>query len=118
MSIYKLTPHINVDEALARLINDEDLFYEVLGLMLKEFFDTKQEIHTQIKSKATSNVKNKAHYFKGIASNLSAKRFAGLASTIETCCGENDWIGAEAAFDLLIEESNQIHSIYIELNPN
>ena len=117
MTIDNLKPHINVDEALARLLDDKAMFLEILGLMLEEFSSAQLEWSEKIRNRLVREVSAKAHYFKGIAWNLSATRYSELTVEIEQASKAEDWATVEASFEQLKLENEMIVNIHRQI-PN
>ena len=115
MTIDNLKPHINVDEAVARLIDDKAMFLEILGLMLDEFSSAQLEWAEKIQNKLSGEVSAQAHYFKGIARNLSVTRYSELTMQIEQASMAEDWATVEASFEQLKQENEQIANIHNQI---
>lgn len=115
MTIDNLKPHINVDEALARLVDDKAMFLEILGLMLDEFSSAQLELSEKIQKKLSREVSAQAHYFRGIARNLSVTRYSQLTMQIEQASKVEDWATVETAFEQLKLENEQIANIHRQI---
>ena len=111
MTIDNLNPYINVDEVLARLINDKTMFLEILGLMLDEFSSAQSEWSEKIQKRLSSEVSAQAHYFRGIACNLSVTRYSELTMQIEQASKTEDWTTVEKCFEQLKLENEQIANV-------
>ena len=108
MNLSPLDKHLHLDSALERLMNDDALLLDVLGMMVNEFRAETEEIRQQ---EASSNFKwlaDKGHYYKGIAANLSLIRFAQLAEQLEREAGAHNKPALKPLIDQLDIESAEI----------
>lgn len=104
MKFEKLLAHIHVDKALDRLIDDEELFKNILGMLIEDFEREKAAFENSISERSSKSVGEKAHYFKGIAANLDIFNVYSISEKIESACSRDDWATVELEFKILCAE--------------
>jgi HPt (histidine-containing phosphotransfer) domain-containing protein len=112
MSLEIFSPFIDVDKALDRLVDDEVLFMDVLGMLLDEFKNEKARFAGLIENRLSKEVGELAHYFKGIAANLSIFNVQALAQIIQQKCVAEDWLSVDDTFNQLCSEMDSISLLY------
>ena len=108
MNLSPLNKHLHLDSALERLMNDDALLLEVLGMMVTEFQGEIEAIKQQESAANFEWLTEKGRYYKGIAANLSATRFQELAQQIEHEAAANNKAPLKSLIDQLALESAEI----------
>lgn len=91
---------------LKRIGGNEALCQELLGIFIERVPTQMQRLRGFLAQGDMERVKIEAHALKGMAVNLSANRFSGIAAAIEKAAGNGDVFDApsmvadlESAFD-------------------
>ena len=115
MNLNKLNPYMDVQQALARLIGNEELLITILGLMLEDFRSEKDTFSTLIKAGDSKGVADKTHYYKGIAANLNVVNVLRITQSIELDSLKEKWSDIETSFQELCIEMEGLNKVFQEL---
>lgn len=115
MDLNKLAPYMEVEQALARLIGNEELLMTILGLMLDDFRSEKDAFAELIKQGSVKDVADKAHYYKGIAANLNVVNVLKITQGIELDSRKEKWPEVETSFQELCIEMEGLNKVFLEL---
>jgi two-component system, sensor histidine kinase and response regulator len=74
---------MDVEEALERLGNDEDLLREIVKIYLEDVPGIVDKIHTSVSGGDSFSLQRAAHSLKGLAATLSAHEVVGIAMRLE-----------------------------------
>jgi two-component system sensor histidine kinase/response regulator len=74
---------MDVEEALERLGNDEDLFRDIVQNYLEDAPGILSKIHAAADGSDSQTLQRAAHSLKGLASTLSAHEVVGASSKLE-----------------------------------
>lgn len=74
---------MDVEDALGRLGNDEDLLREIIKIYLEDAPELLDKIHVAIANDDGSSLMRAAHSLKGLAATLSAQEVFGVAVKLE-----------------------------------
>ena len=112
MKFNKLSLHIDVDNAIKRLVDDEELFMNILGMLVNEFDLEKVRLESTIAARSRESVAELAHYFKGIAGNLDVFNVCRGLEKIECACSSDDWTTIELEFKNISAEMQALAIAY------
>jgi HPt (histidine-containing phosphotransfer) domain-containing protein len=74
---------MNVDDALRRLGDDEDLLRDIVQIYLEDSPGIVERIHTAVDKGDASGLQRAAHSLKGLAATLSASEVVDAAARLE-----------------------------------
>jgi HPt (histidine-containing phosphotransfer) domain-containing protein len=74
---------VDLPELLARVDNDRDLLYELIGIFKEEIPGLLQELQQSVAGEDVKKVEATSHALKGMLSGLSATKAATIASRLE-----------------------------------
>lgn len=89
---------INTEEALKRLMGNENLLMTVVHGMIQEFQEGRDQIASDLSDGNFQAVSSKAHRLKGVAANISATAIYETLAQLETQANEQDLSGAKLSF--------------------
>lgn len=90
MNLSSLSPEIDLETTLDRLCGDSALLIEILDLFLDEFAAEQPHLLERIREEDFAGLASKAHYFKGVAQNLSLLRFLPEVMLLEQAAKQSD----------------------------
>ncbi len=115
MSLEKLRPYLDLEQALPRLMGNEELLITILGLMLDDFKAERENFATLVKKRDAKGVSDKAHYYKGIAANLNVLNVLELSQNIERNSISNNWVAVDADFVDLCVQMEKLDQVFKEI---
>jgi HPt (histidine-containing phosphotransfer) domain-containing protein len=74
---------MDVEQALQRLGNDEDLLRDIIQIYLEDAPGMVRKIHAAVEEEDANNLQRSAHSLKGLASTLSAHEVVDVAYRLE-----------------------------------
>jgi len=74
---------MDVNDALRRLGNDEELLRDIVQIYLEDAPGMLDKIHAAVSSADSNGLQRAAHSLKGLAATLSAQEVVGVASRLE-----------------------------------
>jgi CheY-like chemotaxis protein/HPt (histidine-containing phosphotransfer) domain-containing protein len=92
-------PGIAVDEGLARVAGDAQLYDRLLRRFRAEYAGVDQKIATLLREGRRDDAMREAHTLKGLAGNLGARELHEAAAGLETAIRSGD-VGGQAAAEL------------------
>ena len=96
------------DSALARVVGDNELLDEVIGLFLDEAPLMLSEIGGAIDRRDSRSLERAAHKLKGSAANLGADAVAHVAGGLDAMGRSGDLQGAQEAYEVLESEMGRL----------
>jgi HPt (histidine-containing phosphotransfer) domain-containing protein len=78
-----LSAVMDVDQALQRLGNDEDLLRDIIQIYLEDAPGMVKRIHAAVEENDANTLQRAAHSLKGLASTLSAHEVVDVAYRLE-----------------------------------
>jgi len=98
----------NVEQALASVDNDMDLFREIVLLLSEECPKTMADIHTAIEEGNAHRLNRSAHALKGSVANFGARFAFETALKLEMMGKNGDLTGGREMFAVLAEEVERL----------
>src|SRR5688572_8946155 len=83
-------PVLDLENALARLGGDQDLFADMVGYFLEDAPKLAREIHSAVEAKDATAVRMKSHALKGLAAGCGGVRAASVAQALEDAGNSGD----------------------------
>lgn len=96
---------IDIDEALERVQDDEELFLELLDIFQEDYEEKHPELVDGIENGDAGKIQNIVHSLKGAASNISAKQ-------IQACCAEMELLAEQNQLENFQEKAARLHEEY------
>jgi HPt (histidine-containing phosphotransfer) domain-containing protein len=103
-------PVLDLENALARLGGDDDLFADMVGYFLEDAPKLAYEIHAAVDAKDASAMRMKSHALKGIAAGCGGVRTASAAQALEDAGNSGDLSRSESLAANLDVELKQLTS--------
>lgn len=63
---------LDVDDFMARVQNDKDLFFELLDIFINDYYKKRKELEKAIRDSDYESVEHVAHFLMGSCGNISA----------------------------------------------
>jgi HPt (histidine-containing phosphotransfer) domain-containing protein len=111
-SDFRLPPEpeaVDLDQALARVGGDRELYYELLDMLVEDAPGEIGEMREAIGRGNAEEVERTAHSLKGAAANLGAGPLRDVALWLETLGRDGRLATAEAAVAELESELKRLH---------
>jgi HPt (histidine-containing phosphotransfer) domain-containing protein len=101
-------PVLDLENALARLGGDRDLFADMVGYFFEDAPKLAGDIHAAVDAKDASAVRMKSHALKGIAAGCGGVRTACAAQALEDAGHSGDLSRSESLAAKLDAELTQL----------
>ena len=104
--------YLEMYTACVQIVDDEELFMNILGMLLNEFELEKDRFESSIAARSREAVTELAHYFKGIAGNLDVFNVCRGLEKIECACSSDDWTTIELEYKNISAEMQALAIAY------
>jgi HPt (histidine-containing phosphotransfer) domain-containing protein len=111
-----LSAVMDVDQALQRLGNDEELLRDIIQVYLEDAPGMAKKIHAAVEGDDANGLQRAAHSLKGLASTLSAHELVDVAYRLEHIAATRNLADAEktaAEVDQRVDELSQAVKQYL-----
>jgi HPt (histidine-containing phosphotransfer) domain-containing protein len=102
--MYEESPHLDVEEALARLGGDQELLQELYAAFADDAPKKIRDLKTALEDHDFSQVTKRAHAIKGSAAAIGATRTKVLAGLLESAASDEDTKIIKKVMPLLLAE--------------
>jgi HPt (histidine-containing phosphotransfer) domain-containing protein len=89
-----LSAQMDVEQALQRLGNDDDLLRDIIQIYLEDAPGMVKKIHAAIEENDANSLQRAAHSLKGLASTLSAHEVVDVAYRLEHIAATRNLVDA------------------------
>jgi len=86
---------LDVDDFMERVQGDQELFFELLDIFIKDYYLKRQSLQEAIANKDHVTVEHVSHFLKGSCSNISAGTLKTIFDELEKKGKSNDLQGLE-----------------------
>jgi HPt (histidine-containing phosphotransfer) domain-containing protein len=99
---------IDYTDAMRRLDDDRELFYELAEMVLQEVLQYSRTLSEACRAQDAAKVSYVAHTLKGAASNTSAMRLVAIASELSVAARTGDFAQVASLAALLLTERDDM----------
>jgi len=97
-------PGLDQQAALARLLNNQALYRNLLQRFVQDYADVSPKLHISLMQKRFDEAQESLHRFKSLAATLGADKLQALSMELELCLREErDWTDAYRRFSIAFD---------------
>jgi len=106
-----LQSSVNIEEALARMGGDKELFIEALGVFMEDAWERLEMIEGWLERNECEQIMEAAHRIRGAAGSIAAAKIQAVASELEKMGKKRDLHGARETLSNLRNELVKIERL-------